>query len=93
MPHGALSCSAVLSPGCGMAQKIHRVCPHVYHCSSEELAPYHAQTQSKFKPTASCLGNKDLDSLLLLSNSEYFPKDSPRRWSMCLSSVGHNVIL
>lgn len=84
MPHGALSCSTILSLAAGMAQKIHWVCPHVYHCSSVELASYHAQT--------SCLGNKDLDSFLLLSNSDYFPKDSPRRWSMCLSSVGHNVI-
>lgn len=51
----------------GTAQKILWVCLHVYHCSSTEQAPRHAQTPSKFKSSASWLGNRDLDSLLLLS--------------------------
>lgn len=68
------------------AQKIHWVCPHMYHCSSTELAPHHAQIRSKFKSPASSLGNKDLDSVLLL-NPECFLIGSHRRWSMCLSSV------
>lgn len=46
----------------GMAQKRFWLWLHVCRCSSAELAPHHAQPPSKFKSSASWLGNKDLDS-------------------------------